>query len=72
MPKKMEANESELLAAFDKGELKSVASKAELAKLKAAARATALKEEARPNKKTLAAVSQAVAGKASKVSLDRL
>lgn len=72
MPKKMDADESELLAAFDKGELKSVASKSELVKFRAAARATALKEEARPNKITLAAVSEAIAGKAKKVSLDRL
>jgi predicted DNA binding CopG/RHH family protein len=44
MPK-IDAYESEVLAAFDKGELKSVASKAELAKFKAAARATALKDK---------------------------
>ncbi len=44
MPK-IDADESEVLAAFDKGELKSVASKAELAKFKAAARATALKDK---------------------------
>ena len=36
--------ENEVLAAFDQGKLKSVASKAELAKFKAAARATALKD----------------------------
>ena len=35
---------NEVLTAFDKGQLKSVASKAELAKFKAAARATALKD----------------------------
>lgn len=44
MPK-TDAYESEVLAAFDKGELKSVASKAELAKFRAAARATALKDK---------------------------
>lgn len=36
--------ERELLAAFEQGQLKSIASKAELAKFKAAARATALKD----------------------------
>jgi len=36
--------ESELLAAFEKGALKSVATKAELSKFKAAARATATKD----------------------------
>jgi predicted DNA binding CopG/RHH family protein len=36
--------ENEVLAAFDKSQLKSVASKAELAKFKAAARATAIKD----------------------------
>lgn len=36
--------ETELLAAYDKGSLKSVATKSELAKLKAAARATAIKD----------------------------
>lgn len=44
MPK-TDAYETELLAAFDKGALKSVASKAELAKFKAAARATAVKDK---------------------------
>lgn len=43
MPK-IDDYENEILAAFDKGQLKSVASKAELAKFKAAARATALKD----------------------------
>ncbi len=43
MPK-IDDYENEVLAAFDKGQLKSVASKAELAKFKAAARATALKD----------------------------
>lgn len=41
MPKN-DPYEAELLAAFDKGALKSVATKSELAKFKAAARATAL------------------------------
>ena len=36
--------EDEVRAAFEKGELKSVATKAELAKFKAAARATAIKD----------------------------
>jgi len=36
--------EAEVLSAFEKGELKSVATKAELAKFKAAARATAIKD----------------------------
>jgi predicted DNA binding CopG/RHH family protein len=44
MPK-TDAYEAEVLAAFDKGALKSVATKAELAKFKAAARATALKDK---------------------------
>jgi hypothetical protein len=39
MPK-IDAYEHEVLTAFDKGHLKSVATKAELAKFKAAARAT--------------------------------
>lgn len=43
MPK-IDDYENEVLVAFDKGQLKSVASKAELAKFKAAARATALKD----------------------------
>jgi predicted DNA binding CopG/RHH family protein len=43
MPK-IDAYELEVLSAFDKGKLKSVASKAELAKFKAAARATAIKD----------------------------
>ena len=37
--------ELEVLAAYDKGELKSLATKTELAKLKAAARATAIKDK---------------------------
>jgi predicted DNA binding CopG/RHH family protein len=44
MPK-LDAYESELLAAFEKGQLKSVATKAELAKVRAAARATSLKDK---------------------------
>jgi predicted DNA binding CopG/RHH family protein len=43
MPK-IESYEHEVLAAFEKGQLKSVATKAELAKFKAAARATAIKD----------------------------
>lgn len=43
MPK-IDAYENEIVAAFDKGEMKSVATKAELAKFKAAARATAIKD----------------------------
>jgi predicted DNA binding CopG/RHH family protein len=41
---KVDAYEQEILAAFEKGRLKSVATKAQLAKLKAAARATAVKD----------------------------
>lgn len=43
MPR-IDAYESEVLTAYEKGELKSVATKAELAKFKAAARATATKD----------------------------
>ena len=43
MPK-IDVYELEVLTAFDKGQLKSVATKAELAKFKAAARATAIKD----------------------------
>ena len=43
MPK-TDAYEQEVIAAFEKGKLKSVASKGELAKFKAAARATAIKD----------------------------
>lgn len=43
MPK-VDAYEKEVLGAFDKGKLVSVADKAEIAKLKAAARATAIKD----------------------------
>ncbi len=43
MPK-IDPYESELLAAYDKGALKSVATKTLLAKVKAAARATAIKD----------------------------
>jgi predicted DNA binding CopG/RHH family protein len=41
---KVDAYELEVLTAFEKGKLKSVATKAELAKLKVAARATAIKD----------------------------
>ena len=43
MPK-IDADELEVLTAFEQGQLKSVATKAELAKFKAAARATAIKD----------------------------
>ena len=43
MPK-IDAYEHEVFTAFEKGQLKSVATKAELAKFKAAARATAIKD----------------------------
>src|SRR3989338_948491 len=43
MPK-IDEYELEVLTAFEKGQLKSVATKAELAKFKAAARATAIKD----------------------------
>lgn len=43
MPK-TDAYEQEVLGAFEKGQLKSVATKTELAKFKAAARATAIKD----------------------------
>ena len=43
MPK-IDTYEHEVLTAFEKGQLKSVATKAELAKFKAAARATAIKD----------------------------
>lgn len=43
MPK-LDSYESDLLAAFEKGQLRSVATKAELAKARAAARATSLKD----------------------------
>ncbi len=43
MPK-IDDYELEVLTAFEKGQLKSVATKAELAKIKAAARATAIKD----------------------------
>lgn len=41
---KLDAYELEVLKAFEKGNLKSVATKSELEKLKAAARATAIKD----------------------------
>lgn len=43
MPR-IDADELEILTAFDQGQLKSVATKTEFAKLKAAARATAIKD----------------------------
>ena len=43
MPK-LDAYEREVLEAYEKGKLKSIATKGELAKLKAAARATAIKD----------------------------
>jgi len=43
MPK-IDTYEHEVIAAFEKGQMKSVATKAELAKFKAAARATAIKD----------------------------
>jgi predicted DNA binding CopG/RHH family protein len=43
MPK-IDAYESEILSAYEQGQLKSVATKAELAKFKAAARATGIKD----------------------------
>jgi predicted DNA binding CopG/RHH family protein len=43
MPK-IDAYEQDILNAFERGELKSVATKSELAKLKAAARATGIKD----------------------------
>mgnify|MGYP006211455757 CR=1 FL=1 len=42
--KKTELEDSDILRAYEKGQLKSVASKSELAKFKAAARATGLKD----------------------------
>ena len=42
---KVDPYEHEVLAAYDAGSLRSVASKAELARLKAAARATAIKDK---------------------------
>lgn len=44
MPTPIDHDESELLQAFEQGQLKSVATKGELAKFKAAARATGLKD----------------------------
>lgn len=41
----LDTYEQDLLAAFEKGKLKSVASKAELARFRAAARATAMKDK---------------------------
>lgn len=42
--RKTELYEDELIAAYDKGSLKSVATKSELSRFKAAARATAIKD----------------------------
>ena len=42
---KTDAYEREVIAAFDKGSLKSVATKAEMAKFKAVARATGIKDQ---------------------------
>lgn len=44
MPTMIDHDESELLDAFERGQLKSIATKSELAKFKAAARATGLKD----------------------------
>ena len=44
MPTQIDHDESEWLEAFEKGQLKSVATKGEMARFKAAARATALKD----------------------------
>lgn len=70
MPKN-DAEEARLMAAFDKGALKSVATQAELVKFNAAARATAWKDKP-GNPRTLAVTQAALARKASKVSLDDL
>ncbi|PIT73020.1 hypothetical protein [Limnohabitans sp. B9-3] len=43
--KKLDADEDEILSAYEAGKLKSVASKSELAKFKAAARSTAVKDK---------------------------
>jgi predicted DNA binding CopG/RHH family protein len=42
---KLDAYETDILKAFERGEMKSVATKAELAKYRAAARATAIKDK---------------------------
>ncbi|RJX32805.1 MAG: hypothetical protein C4516_03440 [Oxalobacter sp.] len=42
---KIDAYEKEVLSAYEKGKLKSVATKSELAKFKAAARATGIKDK---------------------------
>ena len=44
MHSRIDHEERELLAAFERGEFQSIASKAELARIKAAARATAIKD----------------------------
>lgn len=43
--KKLDADEEEILGAYEAGKLKSVATKSELAKFKAAARSTAVKDK---------------------------
>jgi len=60
-----------VLAAYDKGILKSVANKAELARFREAARATSVKSLP-VNARTVAAVKAAKAGRPSPVSLDDL
>ena len=60
-----------MLAAYDKGKLKSVATKAELARFREAARTTGMKS--RPvNARTVAAVKAGKAGRSSPASLDDL
>lgn len=44
MPAPIDNDESDLLQAFEQGQLKSIATKSELARFKAAARATAIKD----------------------------
>jgi hypothetical protein len=66
---KLGAFEAELLAAYDKGELKSVATKAELARFREAARATCV-ESLPVNARTVAAVKAAKAEQSSPASLD--
>lgn len=44
MPAPIDHDESDLLLAFEQGQLKSIATKSELARFKAAARATAIKD----------------------------
>jgi hypothetical protein len=68
---KLDAFEAKVLAAYDKGELKSVATEAELAEFRASARATGVKSR-RANGRTVAAVKAAKAGRSSAVSLEDL